>query len=310
MHHYDNHIDFYPDNHWHRYWHNDTEAAAVPRPGEPCCGPGEKEDCVCVTSGDVELWNQVSAISELSGFDWDALSGVSGLTTSANLWNSAFLTVYNNSAIWNEINNLSGIEDASGFWQKASEIVSANSGKWNSAYNSIRDIDELSANVETLSSLFAKQVKLYFSNTMSGDGTQATPYGVKNYNEFTNLVNNLNTDISNLYKEENGQKVQNWISLDATSEENGINPYIKSLFSAVAVKDNDQDKTLIKHGDLIEWLIKHRSSGSGVNYKAGYGINISNDYEISVKDRWVYVPDITSANYQSLNEENTFYYTY
>lgn len=287
---HDNYIDIYPDTHWHRpYWHNDTEAAAIPRPGESCCGSSSGDECVCVTSGDVELWNQVSAISSISGLDWDSLSSLSGLNNSADLWNRNFVTVYNNSAAWNNINELSGIVDASELWNNASNIVQSHSANWNDAYQESFKINELSADISALSSIFNRQLKLYFSNSLSGDGTQNTPYGVIHYKEYTDLVNNLNNEISKLFKADG---TQNWITLDAEDDTVGINPYLKSLFSAVSVKDNDQDKILMKHGELIDWLIKHSSETP------------------SVPNNWIHIEyPSNSAEIAAYQEEHTIYYT-
>ena len=57
--------------HYQRYphIHGDLEPAFVVRPHEPCC-PDEEDECVCVTSGDVERWNDAA----------DMLSALSGVT--------------------------------------------------------------------------------------------------------------------------------------------------------------------------------------------------------------------------------------
>ena len=88
---------------WPAGWHgwNDTEPASVGPWG--CCPPPHPDDCVCVTQQDIDNWNNISAVSALSGIDLSPLSSISGmdLPYSATLWNSCYDTVYENSAVWN-----------------------------------------------------------------------------------------------------------------------------------------------------------------------------------------------------------------
>lgn len=248
--------DYYTDYYapmWHRT-HSDLEVAAVPLPGHDCCGQDPHEDCVCVTSGDVALWNEISALSGLSGIDWDTLYNISGLSASANFWNSNYNTVQTYSAIWSNKLDSSAFEENSAFWQGASEIVRDYSANWNSAYYSIPQIYTNKENIEKLSADFAKQVKIYFDKTtIEGDGTYNSPYTVKEYTTYKEVVNTIYSGFNELYK----NNIQQWMSLTADTDRDGINPYLKSLFSAVAVKDTDQDTTLVKHGDLIQWIIEH-----------------------------------------------------
>ena len=247
--------DYYTDYYapmWHRT-HSDLEVAAVPLPGHGCCGEPD-EYCVCVTSGEVALWNEISALSGLSGIDWDTLYNISGLSASANLWNSDYNTVRTNSAYWSNKLDSTAFEEISAFWQGASEIVRDNSAYWNSAYSSIPQIYTNKTNIEKLSADFARQVKIYFDKTtIEGDGTYNSPYTVKDYTTYKEVVNTIYSGFKELYK----NNTQQWMSLTADSDKDGINPYLKSLFSAVAVKDTDQDTTLGKHGDLIQWMIEH-----------------------------------------------------
>ena len=129
---YDAYIDVYQPGRWHIP--NDTEAAFVALPGHECCpSTGSGDECVCVTTADVEYWNQVSAITALSGIDFDSLSSVTGLSASASLWNSTYVTVLRNSATWADCSAIEGFKDLSGMWQSASSAVSANSAIWNNA---------------------------------------------------------------------------------------------------------------------------------------------------------------------------------
>ena len=76
--------------------------------------PPHPDDCVCVTQQDIDNWNNISAVSALSGLDLSPLSSISGmdLPYSATLWNSCYETVYENSAMWNGI---SGLPELSGY---------------------------------------------------------------------------------------------------------------------------------------------------------------------------------------------------
>lgn len=287
MKHYnDNYTDFYAPMWYHRP-HSDLEVAAVPMPGHDCCGQDPHEDCVCVTSGDVALWNEISALSGLSGIDWDTLYNISGLSASANLWNSNYNTVRTNSAYWSNKLDSSAFEENSAFWQGASEIVRDNSANWNSAYSSIPQIYTNKTNIEKLSADFARQVKIYFDKTtIEGDGTYNSPYTVKDYTTYKEVVNTIYSGFKELYK----NNTQQWMSLTADSDKDGINPYLKSLFSAVAVKDTDQDTTLGKHGDLIQWIIEHLGGVIGDVSQYGEDIRRLNYWTANSGVAWELIP--------------------
>lgn len=281
--------DYYTDYYapmWHRP-HSDLEVAAVPLPGHDCCGQDPHEDCVCVTSGDVALWNEISALSGLSGIDWDTLYNISGLSASANLWNSDYNTVRTNSAYWSNKLDSTAFEENSAFWQGASEIVRDNSANWNSSYSSIPQIYTNKQNIEKLSADFAKQVKIYFDKTtIEGDGTYNSPYTVKDYTTYKEVVNTIYSGFKELYK----NNTQQWMSLTADTDKDGINPYLKSLFSAVAVKDTDQDTTLGKHGDLIQWIIEHLGGVIGDVSQYGEDIRRLNFWTANSGVAWELIP--------------------
>ena len=223
---------------------------------------------MCVTEEDVELWNKVSSIS---GLDTSALENISALYTSASAWNSTYETVSSNSANWLTEADISAIDVEK--LDSVYETVNTNSADW----------------------------KIYFSNTISGEGTITNPYGVNRYLEYIKLTNQISGAVAKLYKQQSPTSspfgTQNWISLDAQDDINGINPYIKSLFSAVADKDNDQDKSLVKHGELIEWLIKNNGVSAN-NWIAKYGV------------KWKRVPQPTkSADIAKYTDKNTVYFS-
>lgn len=144
---------------WPAGWHgwNDTEPASVGPWG--CCPPPHPDDCVCVTQQDIDNWNNISAVSALSGLDLSPLSSISGmdLPYSATLWNSCYNTVYENSAMWNGI---SGLPELSGY-------VSAFSA-W-----TVDKIDELSAHENRVFVDYD-----YYPYSLEGNGTAESPVGL------------------------------------------------------------------------------------------------------------------------------------
>lgn len=144
---------------WPAGWHgwNDTEPASVDPCG--CCPPPHPDDCICVTQQDIDNWNNISAVSALSGLDLSPLSSISGmdLPYSATLWNSNYETVYENSAMWNEI---SGLSELSGY-------VSAFSA-W-----TVDKIDELSAHENRVYVDYD-----YYPYSLEGNGTSESPIGL------------------------------------------------------------------------------------------------------------------------------------
>lgn len=156
---------------WPAGWHgwNDTEPASVGPWG--CCPPPHPDDCVCVTQQDIDNWNNISAVSALSGLDLSPLSSISGmdLPYSATLWNSNYETVYENSAMWNGI---SGLPELSGY-------VSAFSA-W-----TVDKIDELSAHENRVFVDYD-----YYPYSLEGNGTAESPVGLSS--EARSLLYYLN----------------------------------------------------------------------------------------------------------------------
>ena len=160
--------------HYQRYphIHGDLEPAFVVRPHEPCC-PDEKEECVCITSGEVERWNDAAEIlSGLSGFtpeDFDKIASAAEVATSADFWNSAYNTVNTNSANWNSTYN----------------TVCSNSATWESA----GQIPEILSGMENLAdAISAKSDKLYFDrDSLSGDGSKGSPISVRGWQSYINF---------------------------------------------------------------------------------------------------------------------------
>lgn len=247
---------YYP-RHPHDRWWNDTEPAYSVAPWESCCD--KDDDCVCVTPDDVAVWNSISSLSGLTAIDWENISSYSAIAASADLWNDDYLTTSANSANWNKVSGLNDLTNLlssnSANWDSTYNTVSSNSANWNRAVNYSGNINANSSAISALSAAFAKQIKIYFDpNTINGDGTTGAPYTVKNYEEFIALLNKVYSGYKELYTEDGKQ---NWMSLSSTTDSDGINPYLKTLFNAINKKDNDQDITLNNHGDLIQWILKN-----------------------------------------------------
>lgn len=289
--HKDQYVDWgVPPPHWHGYFHNDTERAHCMEPWEQCCP--EDEDCVCVTQGDVDRWNVIDSISSLTAVDFDKFSAYSAVATSADKWNSNYDTVSANSAIWNKASatdRLSALDSLnSAYWEGASNIVCANSGKWN---NYASSISSNSARIDAISSQFDKTIKPYFdTDTIVGDGTEGKPYTVKNYEDFIKLLSEYVAKVRPLYQDDG---TQNWVTRNATTDSDGINPYLKTLFNAINKKDNDQDVTLNNHGDLIQWIIKNLNPPPPLT-----GTDIT----------WEYKTDMSKSAISGYNKPGTMYY--
>ena len=290
----DQYVDWgVPPPHWHGYFHNDTERAHCMEPWEQCCP--EDEDCVPVTQDDVDRWNWAYSayadVSSLLDIDFDKFSSFSAVATSADKWNSNYDTVSANSAIWNKASatdRLSALDSLnSAYWEGASNIVCANSGKWNSYVSSI---SSNSARIDAISSQFDKTIKPYFdTDTIVGDGTEGKPYTVKNYEDFIRLLSEYVEKVRPLYQDDG---TQNWVTRTATTDSDGINPYLKTLFNAINKKDNDQDITLNNHGDLIQWIIKN------LNPQTTSGDDI----------KWVWVDKMPKTAISGLKEPGRIYF--
>lgn len=279
-----------PRGHWN-YYFNDTEPAFVPAPGHECCD--KYEDCVCVTEEDVAAWNTISSLSSLTSVDFSNLSSYSAIAGSAELWNDEYNTVSANSANWNNVSGLTALSGLnSAFWEDASNTVSTFSGNWNKSYNYKYQIDENTSAINALSSLFYHNVRpVVDQTTIIGDGTSGSPYTVKNYENFIKILNYYVSAVKPLYKDNN----QNWLSLDAETDSDGINPYLKTLFNAINKKDNDQDITLNNHGDLIQWILKN------MNRPETTGTDLL----------WTNIPTPTAkSDLAKYTDENTIYYSY
>lgn len=108
--------------HWH-HW-NDTEPVMGAYPWEHCCD-GDEDPCLCITSGEVDIWNQTySAVSGHSA-DWDRAVDDTW-KNSADNWQSTYETVSANSAFWDSAYKIASAWD-SGANESIYNIISATS---------------------------------------------------------------------------------------------------------------------------------------------------------------------------------------
>ena len=102
------HVPHYPDwpnGHFHPDWPhnmrhrwNDSEPANLVPFDHDCCHHDEREDCVCVTSADAELWNSLSSLSALSAIEPSAISALSAFNPEE--FSALSGLVYEYSEIW------------------------------------------------------------------------------------------------------------------------------------------------------------------------------------------------------------------
>lgn len=162
----------------HHHIHGDMEPAFVVRPGDDCCPDPTAQQCECVTSGDIEKWNNAAdTVDSLTGIDItaaaEALTSITGLTFSADYWNSTYETVCAYSADWEHVRDLSSF---------SADTV-----------EHLTVIDDALSSLNTdVCAISAAIPHLYFDNdpwsgSITGDGTEGSPYGIKNFIQYKNL---------------------------------------------------------------------------------------------------------------------------
>lgn len=99
------HYPDWPDGHFHPDWPhnmrhrwNDSEPANLVPFDRDCCDHDEREECVCVTSADAELWNSLASLSALSAIDVSAMSALSAFNPEE--FSALSGLVYEYSEIW------------------------------------------------------------------------------------------------------------------------------------------------------------------------------------------------------------------
>jgi len=264
--------------HYQRYphIHGDMEPAFVVRPHEPCC-PDEKEECVCVTSGDVEKWNDAAdMLSALSGVTPEDIEKIDEVLTSATLWNGTYDTVKANSGNWEK--TLSAVTANSGIWNKASAIssIQTNLDNLNSAVSALEDITD------------GKQDKIYFDGTsIIGDGSTGSPYRVYDWPR----VSRINKDLTYLYDHitsadisADGKSGVAIITDGAAAAINAINPQLVKLNEFMLGWDtkmsalSDDVENAVKLGNLA-------ISESKTYHGDGDTISIDPKYESSARTK-------------------------
>lgn len=217
---YGYHADW-PHSYVHRW--NDTEMAYDVPCSVDCCNH-EDADCVCITSGDVSLWNSYSGLSGLTAFDIDTLSSMSS--------------------------QLSEMTDYSAV-QYAAYTLTANSGIWNSAgyipniYENLSAFNSVLNNKMDASALSSWRV---YTNSAQivGLGTQERPLRLAKDLMKTIETVNMATDDLNV----------------GLVNQNTVEQIYKDIHE-LAKENNEQQAELYEHLELIKILINQRTSSHG-----------------------------------------------
>ncbi len=250
---------------------NDTEPVIGVRPWENCCD-GESE-CVCVTSGDVVRWDDISSAVVENSAAWNQGGGDDSWKTSADNWNSTYVTVEENSA----------------FWTSAYQMVeNIDSGRLEDLYNLVAQTSSFLESYKGLRYVATKKEEI------QGFGTSGSPLQLSE--DVRASLRSLNKLIVDLYVNAiiDPQK-RKWVSQDQVDE----------LYSWI----EDHDKLFwetnpnIEHDgrrpdgvfDQLEKIWKILKSHGGIVYRAGKWISIDHDViSVSGMDpvRWDKVADI------------------
>lgn len=163
-----------PYHHW-----NDTECAVEVPPWEDCCGEGD--ECVCLTSADTAIWDDVvNTVATNSGI-WGGQEPSPIPESSAAIWNDTYEVVSNNSAKWNDT------------------TVADNSAKWN-------EISELSGAIKEVQTV----------SPLLGDGTIDNPLHIDQLKlKQWDLIERLSKD---LYVWEGENLTPDWVPFEAFKE--------------------------------------------------------------------------------------------
>lgn len=256
---------------------SDLEPAFVVRPGEDCC-PGPQPECECVTSGDVMRWNHAADITEslteeqIAGLS--SIPDVSEIIASASAWNSCYDTVSANSADWEEIRKLSSF--SADTLNKFDEIESA-----------FNNVNENISAVEKKIPDYHFDVSGYFPS-MTGDGSIGAPYGVKDWQSYVNVRNELNEIHDHiLVMPKTSGRPERWLFDGAQAAITDL----EDKYQKLVLTDRNHD-TLIQHLDdaLTETTNVANSALNGnKTYYGGTGISIlpygvgeTNEYIVSL----------------------------
>ena len=153
--------NYHPDWPHYRHMHawNDSEPAAVVPWPEECC-PQSADDCVCVTSGDVQMWNTISAVSALTGINVEGLSGLSALSGISELIPAA-----------------SAVNAYSGIWMSAQYVP-----------NIYEHISAMSAEIDTKAPLSGEYLQRVYSDPYFFDGAGTMKSVLKPSKDLENTV--------------------------------------------------------------------------------------------------------------------------
>ena len=271
---------FPPDGHRPPYpgypprW-NDTEPVIGVRPWENCCD-GESE-CVCVTSRDVVRWDEIASAVVENSATWNQGGGDDSWKTSADNWNSTYLTVDENSA----------------YWSSAYQMVqSIDSGKLEDLYDLVSKTSAFLESYEGLKTIMTDP------DYIVGTGTSASPLTLSN--RVKTDLTDLNSLIASLYENAKiDNKKRKWVSMTDLDEILSWLEDHDKLFWEVKPGIEHDGKKPDGVFDQLEKIWKILQSHGGIVYRAGKWISIYHD-EISVSgmnpERWDAVSDEVENN--------------
>lgn len=169
---------------------NDTEPVIGVRPWEECCDG--QDECVCVTSGDVDTWYSVYDTVANNSATWGGASGESGWTASADKWNSTYDTVYDNSAYWTSAA------------QRADQLDPE-------LLNELSDVLEKSS--AFLATYYGLDHVYTKKDVLTGIGTSADPIDLDWKIKVT--LDDINDALLQLYKDGDPDQKKNWVHVSA-----------------------------------------------------------------------------------------------
>lgn len=263
------------------YWHPDrkphicpdSEWAEAIHPNANCCDDENKVECICVTEEDVLEWDKIKS---LSAIDFESLSNLDLL------------------------DNLPNLVTSSVYWNESYDILLENSGKWNDNENNINSLyEQLSAVSSSLNELVIPPH--HTNNTIAGVGSIDDPYRVNSnlVNQITSAYSTSQTMYNDLYSLHNNEYTKNWLSLDATSVEDAINPYISNRFINIENLNTEQSQKIYANRVLIDELLRRMNGLSALDYDIEKGLlayehihsnsaNLFNDVQVGLNSwEWI-----------------------
>lgn len=258
---------------------NDTEPLIIVPPGGKC--KDAEDPCMCITSGEVDLWNQTySAVSENSAAWTKAVDD--SWRDSASDWQSTYETV----------------ESESGKWESSWSITSG----WNQeSYDSLRNLIS-----ETSSFLVTYSASPYFninSAFFQGNGSPEHPLDLSE--THLNFLKSVENSLNDLYRDgQFGESAyRNWLSQSEVDEVwDWIEYFNKVFFDVLTPTEDPGGSAMENRGGVYYQLTKIWAILNALVNSSGSSGKGSSEF--------VYAPDMSLDNYSEYNEAGKIYYTF